>query len=136
MLEDLGRLRTRYRALAERLVRAMEAGDAAGGDRRGRQSAALHLVTTEDFPDINIRVDDHVEPLGGAELACSASGGANAGPGGATSPAAPIPPAGTDLDAIEAGLAPQGPVAPLPPLRLPTYFLRLVQCAGGEPPIK
>jgi uncharacterized Ntn-hydrolase superfamily protein len=49
--------------LAERLLAALEAGDAAGGDRRGRQSAALLLTTTEDFPDINIRVDDHTEPL-------------------------------------------------------------------------
>lgn len=47
----------------ERLMRAMEAGEAAGGDRRGRQSAAMVLVTTEDFPDLNLRVDDHAEPL-------------------------------------------------------------------------
>jgi uncharacterized Ntn-hydrolase superfamily protein len=50
--------------LAERLVAALEAGDAAGGDRRGRQSAALLLTTVEDFPDINLRVDDHPEPVG------------------------------------------------------------------------
>ncbi|HEY8611498.1 MAG TPA: DUF1028 domain-containing protein, partial [Roseomonas sp.] len=49
--------------LPERLTLAMEAGEAAGGDRRGRQSAALRLVTTEDFPDLDIRVDDHAEPL-------------------------------------------------------------------------
>ncbi|SHI80497.1 Uncharacterized conserved protein, Ntn-hydrolase superfamily [Roseomonas rosea] len=49
--------------LPERLVAALEAGEAAGGDRRGRQSAALRLVTTEDFPDLDIRVDDHPEPL-------------------------------------------------------------------------
>ncbi|MDN3565297.1 DUF1028 domain-containing protein [Paeniroseomonas aquatica] len=49
--------------LAERLVAALDAGDAAGGDKRGRQSAALLLTTTEDFPDINLRVDDHAEPL-------------------------------------------------------------------------
>jgi uncharacterized Ntn-hydrolase superfamily protein len=51
------------RPLAERLLGAMEAGEAAGGDRRGRQSAALVLTTTEDFPDINLRVDDHTAPL-------------------------------------------------------------------------
>jgi uncharacterized Ntn-hydrolase superfamily protein len=51
------------RPLPERLVLALEAGEAAGGDRRGRQSAALRLVTTEDFPDLDIRVDDHAEPL-------------------------------------------------------------------------
>jgi uncharacterized Ntn-hydrolase superfamily protein len=49
--------------LAERLIAALEAGEAAGGDRRGRQAAALLLATTEDFPDINLRVDDHREPL-------------------------------------------------------------------------
>jgi len=53
-------------ALPERLMAAMEAGEAAGGDRRGRQSAALVMTTTEDFPDLDLRVDDHAEPL--AEL--------------------------------------------------------------------
>jgi uncharacterized Ntn-hydrolase superfamily protein len=49
--------------LPERLMVAMEAGQAAGGDKRGRQSAAMLLTTTEDFPDLNLRVDDHAEPL-------------------------------------------------------------------------
>ncbi|MBU8546462.1 MULTISPECIES: DUF1028 domain-containing protein [Roseomonadaceae] len=49
--------------LAERLLAAMDAGEAAGGDKRGRQSAALVLTTTEDFPDISLRVDDHPLPL-------------------------------------------------------------------------
>ncbi|WP_203074076.1 DUF1028 domain-containing protein [Falsiroseomonas ponticola] len=49
--------------LAERLLAALDAGEAAGGDRRGRQSAALVLTTTEDFPDLNLRVDDHPLPL-------------------------------------------------------------------------
>lgn len=49
--------------LPERLMAAMEAGEAAGGDRRGRQSAAMVLITTEDFPDLNLRVDDHAAPL-------------------------------------------------------------------------
>ena len=49
--------------LPERLMAALEAGEASGGDRRGRQSAAMLLTTTEDFPDLNIRVDDHTEPL-------------------------------------------------------------------------
>jgi len=52
--------------LPERLMAAMEAGEAAGGDKRGKQSAAMVLTTTEDFPDLNIRVDDHAAPL--AEL--------------------------------------------------------------------
>jgi len=53
-------------ALPERLLAALDAGQAAGGDRRGRQSAAMVLTTTEDFPDLDLRVDDHAEPL--AEL--------------------------------------------------------------------
>ena len=50
-------------ALPERLMASMLAGDAAGGDRRGRQSAAMVMTTTEDFPDLNLRVDDHEMPL-------------------------------------------------------------------------
>lgn len=49
--------------MPERLMRAMEAGEEAGGDRRGKQSAAMLMVTTEDFPDLNLRVDDHTAPL-------------------------------------------------------------------------
>lgn len=52
--------------LAERLLGALEAGEAAGGDRRGKQAAALLVVTTEDYPALELRVDDHVAPL--AEL--------------------------------------------------------------------
>jgi uncharacterized Ntn-hydrolase superfamily protein len=52
--------------LPERLFAALDAGQGMGGDRRGRQSAAMLLTTTEDFPDLDIRVDDHPEPL--AEL--------------------------------------------------------------------
>lgn len=49
--------------LPERMLRALRDGEAAGGDRRGRQSAAIQLVTTEDFPDLDLRVDDHPAPL-------------------------------------------------------------------------
>jgi uncharacterized Ntn-hydrolase superfamily protein len=52
--------------LAERLLTALEAGDAAGGDKRGRQSAALKICTRDPFPDLDIRTDDHPDPL--AEL--------------------------------------------------------------------
>jgi uncharacterized Ntn-hydrolase superfamily protein len=52
--------------LAERLVRALEAGQAAGGDKRGRISAALKVCHTEDYPLVDIRVDDHPDPV--AEL--------------------------------------------------------------------
>ncbi|MGC1818271.1 MAG: DUF1028 domain-containing protein [Casimicrobiaceae bacterium] len=51
---------------AERLIVAMEAGEAAGGDKRGKQAAALTIVTTESYPALDLRVDDHEEPL--AEL--------------------------------------------------------------------
>ncbi len=49
--------------LPERLMRGMEAGQAAGGDRRGKQSAAMVLISNEDFNDLDIRVDDHPEPI-------------------------------------------------------------------------
>ena len=48
---------------AERLIAALEAGEAAGGDKRGKQSAALLVCTTEEYPQLDIRVDDHAEPL-------------------------------------------------------------------------
>jgi uncharacterized Ntn-hydrolase superfamily protein len=52
--------------LARRLIAAMHAGEAAGGDKRGKQSAALLVHDAEAFPIYNIRVDDHADPL--AEL--------------------------------------------------------------------
>lgn len=57
------------RTLGERLLAAIEAGDAAGGDSRGKQSAALLVCRKEGgyggFTDraIDIRVDDHPEPI-------------------------------------------------------------------------
>jgi uncharacterized Ntn-hydrolase superfamily protein len=48
---------------AERLIRALQAGEAAGGDKRGKQSAALLVFTKEEYADLNLRVDDHAEPL-------------------------------------------------------------------------
>ena len=51
---------------AERLIRALEAGEAAGGDKRGKQSANLKIWTTEEYPILDLRVDDHADPL--AEL--------------------------------------------------------------------
>jgi uncharacterized Ntn-hydrolase superfamily protein len=53
-------------SLAERLLMALEAGEAAGGDRRGKQSAALKICTRDPYPDLDIRTDDHPDPL--AEL--------------------------------------------------------------------
>jgi uncharacterized Ntn-hydrolase superfamily protein len=53
--------------LAERLTSALEAGEAAGGDVRGRQSAALLVVPAEGAPtarSVELRVEDHTDPLG------------------------------------------------------------------------
>jgi uncharacterized Ntn-hydrolase superfamily protein len=50
-------------SFALRLIVAMQAGEAAGGDKRGKQAAALRIVTTEDYPMLDLRVDDHAEPL-------------------------------------------------------------------------
>lgn len=52
--------------LALRLIAALEAGESAGGDRRGRQSAALVTASADPWPDLDLRVDDHPDPL--AEL--------------------------------------------------------------------
>ncbi|GAA1093356.1 DUF1028 domain-containing protein [Nocardiopsis composta] len=52
--------------LAERLLAALEAGQAAGGDRRGRQSAALYVHRGDPYPYLDLRVDDHPDPV--AEL--------------------------------------------------------------------
>jgi uncharacterized Ntn-hydrolase superfamily protein len=48
---------------AERLIAALAAGDAAGGDKRGKQAAALLVHTTEDYCALDVRVDDHPEPV-------------------------------------------------------------------------
>ena len=52
--------------LAERLVVALEAGQAGGGDKRGRQCAALLVVDREAYPLWDLRADEHPEPV--AEL--------------------------------------------------------------------
>lgn len=49
--------------LAERLLRALEAGDRAGGDVRGKQSAALKVVGEEAYACVDLRVDEHPEPV-------------------------------------------------------------------------
>ena len=58
-------------ALAERLLAALEAAQAAGGDRRGQQSAALVVERSGGIPAsredidriVDLRVDDHPEPI-------------------------------------------------------------------------
>jgi uncharacterized Ntn-hydrolase superfamily protein len=49
--------------IAERLVRAMEAGYAAGGEPKQVKSAALLVVERESFPLIDLRVDFDPQPL-------------------------------------------------------------------------
>jgi uncharacterized Ntn-hydrolase superfamily protein len=51
---------------ARRLIAAVRAGEAAGGDKRGKQSAALLIHGDEEWPALDLRVDDHADPL--AEL--------------------------------------------------------------------
>ena len=48
---------------ARRLLAALRAGQEAGGDKRGKQSAALLIHDDEDYARVDIRVDDHAEPL-------------------------------------------------------------------------
>ena len=45
----------------------MSVGEAKGGDKRGKQSAAVAIWTTEEYPAVSLRADDHPDPL--AELA-------------------------------------------------------------------
>lgn len=51
------------RPMAERLLAALDAGEAAGGDKRGKQSTALRIHRDEDYPSLDLRVDDHAEPF-------------------------------------------------------------------------
>ena len=48
---------------AGRLLRAMRAGEDAGGDKRGRQSACLVIHRDQDYPWLSLRADDHGDPL-------------------------------------------------------------------------
>jgi uncharacterized Ntn-hydrolase superfamily protein len=68
VLDDTAAAYTANAALpfARRLIVALQAGEAAGGDKRGKQSAALVIYGEEEWPDLDLRVDDHTEPL--AEL--------------------------------------------------------------------
>jgi uncharacterized Ntn-hydrolase superfamily protein len=52
--------------LAQRLIAAMKAGERAGGDKRGKQSAGLLIHGNEEWALLDVRVDDHGDPL--AEL--------------------------------------------------------------------
>jgi len=52
--------------LAERLLKALEAGQEAGGDKRGRMSAALLIASQQQIetgPILELRVDEHSAPV-------------------------------------------------------------------------
>jgi uncharacterized Ntn-hydrolase superfamily protein len=68
VLDDTARAWTSNKNLpfAQRLIAAMRAGEAAGGDKRGKQSAALLIHGEEEWSALDLRVDDHADPL--AEL--------------------------------------------------------------------
>jgi len=56
-------LGSRGNPLAKRLLAALAAGEAAGGDKRGKQSAALLIQGAEAYSELDLRVDDHSEPI-------------------------------------------------------------------------
>jgi len=94
-------------ALPERMLSALQAGEGAGGDKRGRQSAALKLITVEDFPDIDLRVDDHAAPLDEIERLLKLWRVSRA-PGLRLAPRRANPSGSMDLDAMEAAWVRQG----------------------------
>ncbi|MCL4351700.1 MAG: DUF1028 domain-containing protein [Firmicutes bacterium] len=49
--------------LVERLLTALQAGQDAGGDKRGRQSAAVKVYHHEAYPLLDLRVDEHPDPV-------------------------------------------------------------------------
>jgi uncharacterized Ntn-hydrolase superfamily protein len=66
VVEAYRQARAEERELSERLLLALEAGQAAGGDKRGKQSAALLVAGRDPRGYHNLRVDDHPDPV--AEL--------------------------------------------------------------------
>lgn len=49
--------------LPERLLAALRAGQDAGGDKRGKQSAALYVVDELEYALVDIRADEHEDPV-------------------------------------------------------------------------
>jgi uncharacterized Ntn-hydrolase superfamily protein len=50
-------------SFARRLIMALRAGELAGGDKRGKQSAALLIHDSEEWSALDLRVDDHADPI-------------------------------------------------------------------------
>ena len=69
VLDETARAYTENNQLpfARRLIAALRAGEAEGGDKRGRQSAALLIYGDEEWSELDLRVDDHADPLGELE---------------------------------------------------------------------
>jgi uncharacterized Ntn-hydrolase superfamily protein len=63
MAEVIERTSQEELPLDERLMQALEAGYAAGGDQRGHHSAALLVMGDEAYPWADLRVDDHPDPV-------------------------------------------------------------------------
>ncbi len=66
--ETLQAMRDTYNALEneslpERLLATLKSGQEAGGDKRGKQSAALYVIHDAEYPFVDIRVDDHEDPV-------------------------------------------------------------------------
>lgn len=50
-------------AMEHRLMAALDAGQAAGGDSRGKESVAILIWGQEEWPELDLRVDNHAEPF-------------------------------------------------------------------------
>src|SRR5699024_11885806 len=46
-----------------KLMETIKAGQAAGGDKRGRQSAAVKVFDKTPYPIVDLRVDEHENPI-------------------------------------------------------------------------
>lgn len=69
--ETLGAMKESFESdetqpLSKRLLMALSAGHLAGGDKRGHQSAAVKVYGVEEYPVLDLRVDEHPDPI--AEL--------------------------------------------------------------------
>jgi uncharacterized Ntn-hydrolase superfamily protein len=50
-------------AMEHRLMAALDAGQAAGGDSRGKESVAILIHRDQEWPELDLRVDNHAEPF-------------------------------------------------------------------------
>ncbi|WP_456276625.1 DUF1028 domain-containing protein [Bacillus sp. AK128] len=47
----------------DRMLATLKSGQEAGGDKRGKQSSALYIVDDQEYPFIDLRVDEHHDPV-------------------------------------------------------------------------